>query len=42
MEARANWQTRARGTNVDEYQIYGEQATQLGWEVNSYDDWISS
>ena len=26
----------------DRYAIYVEQATQLGWEVKSFDEWLNS
>lgn len=38
----ADWQTRQRGTNDDEYQIYVANAEALGWEVKTYDEWLNS
>lgn len=26
----------------DRYAVYAEQARQLGWEVKSFDEWLSS
>ncbi len=26
----------------DRYEIYVEQATQLGWEIKTYDEWLNS
>lgn len=34
------WQTQARGTNDDEYQIYAASAQALGWKIKSYDEWL--
>jgi hypothetical protein len=31
-----------RGTNDDEYAIYVESATALGWRVKTYDEWLNS
>lgn len=42
LEARADWQTKARGTNDQEYQIYVANAEALGWRVKSYDEWLNS
>ncbi|WP_186140474.1 hypothetical protein [Burkholderia gladioli] len=39
---RAGWQTRARGTNDQEYQIYVANAEALGWQVKTYDQWLAS
>ena len=36
------WQTKSRGTNDQEYQIYVTNAEALGWEVKSYDEWLAS
>ena len=36
------WQTQSRGTNQDEYDIYVTNAQALGWEVKSYDEWLSN
>lgn len=38
----ADWQTRARGDNDSEYQIYVAAAESLGWPVKSYDEWLNS
>ena len=47
---RANWQTKARGSNDDEYQIYlscandgkGGDVTRNGAPLLSYDEWLSA
>lgn len=39
---RADWQTRSRGTNDQEYQIYVANAEALGWRVKSYEEWLRS
>lgn len=36
------WQTRSRGDNDDEYQIYVAAAEALDWEIKSYDEWLNS
>lgn len=36
------WQTKTRGGNDAEYQIYVECATDLGWPIKTYDEWVSS
>lgn len=38
----ADWQTQARGTNDQEYQIYVAAAESLGWHVKTYDEWLAS
>ena len=38
----ADWQTPVRGTNDQEYAIYVECATALGWTVKTYDQWLNS
>lgn len=42
LEVAADWQTRARGTNDQEYQIYVANAEALGWKVKSFDEWVRS
>jgi len=50
LETRADWQTQARGTNDDEYQIYlacaddgkGGDITRGGAPLKTYDEWIAS
>lgn len=37
-----NWQTKARGNDDEEYQIYVECAESLGWAVKSYEEWLAS
>jgi hypothetical protein len=37
-----DWQTKARGTNQQEYEIYVANAESLGWDVKSYDEWLNS
>ena len=39
---RADWQTRSRGTNDQEYEIYVANAEALGWQVKTYDQWLAS
>ena len=36
------WQTKTRGTNDQEYQIYVACAESLGWKVKTYDEWLNS
>lgn len=38
----ADWQTRQRGSNDNEYQIYRDCAEDLGWPVKSYEQWLAS
>lgn len=38
----ANWQTRYRGDNDSEYQIYRAAAESLGWTIKTYDEWLNS
>ena len=44
MELQQNefWQTQARGTNDQEYQIYLAAAESLGWNIKTYEEWLSS
>lgn len=50
LEVSATWQTRARGTNDNEYQIYlacaddgkGGDVTRGGEPLKTYDEWINS
>ena len=50
LETRAEWQTQARGTNDDEYQIYlacaddgkGGDITRGGAPLKTYDEWVTS
>ncbi|WP_323016434.1 hypothetical protein [Castellaniella sp.] len=42
LEQRADWQTQARGTNAQEYEIYVAAAKSLGWRVKTYDEWVNS
>jgi hypothetical protein len=37
-----NWQTPVRGTDDQEYEIYVANASDLGWVVKSYDEWLRS
>ena len=47
---KANWQTKCRGSNDDEYQIYlscandgkGGDITRNGAPLLSYDEWLAS
>lgn len=36
------WQTKCRGDNDSEYQIYKTAAIDLGWQVKTYDEWLNS
>ena len=38
----ANWQTKQRGSNDQEYLIYVAAAESLGWQIKSYDEWLRS
>ena len=38
----ANWQTKLRGDDDSEYQIYLAAAESLGWKIKTYDEWLSS
>ena len=31
-----------QGTLKQRYEIYVEQARQLGWEIKSFDEWLNS
>lgn len=42
LQVKADWQTRYRGDNDAEYQIYVTNAEALGWYVKSYDEWLNS
>lgn len=35
-------QTKLRGTHDQEYQIYVDCATSLGWDIKTYDEWLTS
>jgi hypothetical protein len=37
-----NTQTKLRGDNDSEYQIYVSVAKSLGWAVKSYEEWLNS
>ena len=37
-----DWQTPYRGTNDNEYAIYVAAAESLGWEVKTFDEWLTS
>lgn len=47
---KANWQTRQRGTNQDEYEIYlacandgkGGDITRDGAPLKTYEEWLNS
>lgn len=36
------WQTKSRGDNDSEYQIYLVAAESLGWTIKTYDEWLNS
>ena len=38
----ANWQTKLRGDDDSEYQIYLAAAESLGWKIKTYDEWLNS
>lgn len=38
----ADWQTQNRGSDSAEYDIYVTFATQLGWQVKSFEEWLRS
>ena len=38
----ANWQTKSRGTNDQEYQIYKDCVEGTGIYVKTYDEWLNS
>jgi hypothetical protein len=42
MTTNDTWQTQARGTNDAEYQIYVAAATDLGWTIKTYDEWLAT
>ena len=42
LQPRADWQTRSRGSNEQEYEIYRAAAEALGWPIKSYDEWLAS
>ena len=42
LEYSQDWQTKARGTNSQEYEIYKSCAEDLGWQVKTYEEWIGS
>ena len=42
LEKKEFFQTKTRGTNKDEYQIYVECAKSLGWEIKTYEEWMKS
>ncbi len=35
-------QTKVRGSNTQEYEIYRANAEDLGWRVKSYEEWLRS
>jgi hypothetical protein len=39
---KADYQTKTRGSDDDEYQIYVANAEALGWVVKSYEEWLAS
>lgn len=47
---RADWQTKVRGTNQDEYEIYlkcaddgqGNDITRPGEKLKTYEEWLNS
>lgn len=50
LETKANWQTQARGENIQEYYIYlhfaddgkGGDITRNGLPLKTYEEWINS
>jgi hypothetical protein len=37
-----HYQTKSRGTNNQEYEIYKTNAESLGWTVKTFEEWINS
>lgn len=37
-----DWQTKTRGTDYAEYEIYKSCAESLGWTVKTFEEWIKS
>jgi hypothetical protein len=42
LEVKADYQTKSRGDNDSEYQIYLSAAMVLGWKIKTYDEWLNS
>lgn len=42
LQPRDDWQTKSRGSNEQEYEIYKAAAEALGWPVKSYDEWLAT
>lgn len=42
LETRDGYQTKSRGSNDQEYEIYSHMAELMGWPVKSYDEWLAS
>ena len=40
LEQSLEWQTKSRGSDSDEYQIYLSCAEQLGWKLKTYEEWL--
>lgn len=38
----ATWQTQYRGSDAQEYEIYCACASDLGWEVKTWDQWLKA
>jgi hypothetical protein len=36
------WQTQARGTKAQEYEIYCAAAADLGWPLKTFEQWLCS
>ena len=42
LETMDGYQTKSRGTNAQEYEIYSHMAELMGWPVKTYDEWVAS
>ena len=42
LETRDDYQTKSRGSNAQECEIYSHMAELMGWQVKSYDEWLAS
>ena len=42
LEVLDTWQTKARGTNEQEYEIYRSCAKDLGWEIKTFEEWLNT
>lgn len=42
LQPKADWQTRSRGSDEQEYEIYKAAAESLGWPIKSFEEWLRS